>query len=139
MGARGPAPQPAALRILKGNGKDRQPNKAKVARQPMAVPARPPMPADLGEWGVWIWELVTPELVRMGILGQVDHATLEAYCRAYQAWKLTDPDDRRWVQLTMCMVNLGSKLGLDPASRLRMTLPEASNDEQTDVFGARSG
>src|SRR5687767_4865900 len=124
MGARGPAPQRADIRVLKGDGIGRDQAHKKVARQPMVVPRAPKMPVDLGEWGEYAWNLVTPELVRLGIMGHVDALTLEAYCRSYQSWKEMTPGQRGWVVHTTAMVNLGSKLGLDPASRLRMTLPE---------------
>lgn len=135
MGTRGPAPAKAELRILKGNGRDRDQAHKPVARQPMAVPAAPKMPEDLGEHGERVWKLVVPELVRMGILGQVDTVTLEAYCRAYEGWKAMTPGDRGWASYTTAMINMGSKLGLDPASRLRMTLPEAPDRVEDEIFG----
>jgi phage terminase small subunit len=134
VGARGPAPQKAELRILKGNGKDRDQAHKPVRRQPKAALAAPPMPTELGDHGERIWKHVTPELARMGILGSIDLATLEAYCRAYQAMRDHD-GGRGYMQVLIGLANLGSKLGLDPASRLRMTLPEAPNDEEGDIFG----
>lgn len=134
MGAHGPAPQPAELRILKGNGKDRDAAQRKVRRQPKATKAVPPMPDGMGEDGERIWRLVTPELARMGILGRVDLGTLEAYCRAYHEMH-NHPGGHGFATVAMTMANLGSKLGLDPASRLRMALPEAADDEEANVFG----
>lgn len=138
MGTRGPAPQPAALRILKGNGKDRSQDGSKVSPQPLVVPRAPTMPDGLGEFGEYAWRLVAPELVRLGILGQIDGITLEAWCRTYQLWKLHD-GGRGYPALTASLTALGSKLGLDPAARLRMTLPEAGDDEEDDIFGDRAG
>jgi phage terminase small subunit len=134
MGVRGPAPTRDNVRLLKGNGKDRDVAGRKVGRQPKAAAAVPPMPDELGEHGERIWNHVTPELARMGILGSVDLGTLETYCRAYQAMRDHDRG-RGYMQVLMTVANLGSKLGLDPAARLRMTLPEAPNDEEGDVFG----
>ena len=137
MGPRGQAPQPAELRILKGNGRDRDQAHKPVKRQPKTAPAIPPMPDDLGEHGEFIWKHVTPELARMGILGQVDRGTLEMYCRLYQQVR-EHPGGHGYATLAMSFVNVGSKLGLDPASRLRMTLPEADDGAQDDIYGATS-
>jgi phage terminase small subunit len=134
MGARGPAPTPDNLRLLKGNGKDRDPAGRKVRRQPKTVPAAPAAPDGLEGSAKWMWEYVTPELVRMGIMGRVDLGTLEAYCKAYDDMH-NHPGGRGFSTVAMTMANLGSKLGLDPASRLRMTLPEAPDGEEGDVFG----
>jgi phage terminase small subunit len=138
MGARGPAPQRAELRILKGNGKDRDQAHKKVGRQPQAASAIPPMPDDLGEHGERIWLHVTPEMARIGILASVDLGSLEMYCRLYQSLRTHDQGHGFGTMVT-AFVNLGSKLGLDPASRLRMTLPEAPDDEEADIFGAGTG
>ncbi len=134
MGARGPAPSKAELRLLKGNQKDRDVAGRAVRPQPRVVPGAPPMPDNLGEHGERAWTTVVPELVRMGILGQVDAFVLEAYCRTYQLWRDHD-GGRGYSVLTGTLATLGSKLGLDPTSRLRMTLPEAPDDEEGDVFG----
>lgn len=135
MGTRGPAPQPDNVRLLKGNGIDRDQAHAKVSRQPRAVAGIPPMPRGMGPDARRIWKHVTPELARLGILGNIDLATLEAYCRAYQEMR-DHPGGRGWGIAAMTLVNIGSKLGLDPASRMRMTMPEvADGDEEEDIFG----
>jgi phage terminase small subunit len=92
------------------------------------------MPGELGEHGERMWRHVTPELVRMGILGQVDLGALEIYCRLYQEVR-DHPGGRGFGTLATSFLNAGSKLGLDPAARLRMTLPEARDDEEDAVFG----
>lgn len=133
----GPPPQPASLRILKGNGVDKDVAGRKVKRQPTTVNMRPPKP-DLPVHGDELWELVTPELERMGLLGRIDLVALEAYCRTYHVWKTHD-GGRGYPALTLALAKLGSMLGCDPASRLRMTLPEAEDDddEEARVFGRR--
>lgn len=134
MGTRGPAPQPAELRLLKGNGRDRDVAHNKVRRQPKAVRATPPKPDSLNEDGLRVWDLVVPELERMDLLGRIDAVVLEAYCRTYQLWRAHD-GGRGYPTLTAQLVAIGSKLGLDPAARLRMTLSEDSDDDETEVFG----
>ena len=136
MGSRGPAPHPAALKLAKGNGVDRDADGHKVARQPQAARAIPPMPAGLNDDGRYAWDLVVPELYRMGLLGQIDGITLEAYCRLYQVWRRHD-GRTGYAALTAQLLAAGSRLGCDPASRLRMTLPEPAADAgEGDVFAA---
>lgn len=130
----GPAPAPAEFRLLKGNGVDKDVAGRKVKRQPKVVAAIPAMPEGLGEHGERMWEQVTPELERLGLIGRLDIGTLETYCRMYQQLRVHD-GGRGFAVLATAFVNVGSKLGLDPAARLRMTLPEESDDEEHAVFG----
>jgi phage terminase small subunit len=131
----GPPPQPAELRILKGNGKDKDVAGRKVKRQPKAVNMRPPTPTGLRPDAVAMWNLISPELERMGLLGQVDLGALEAYCRLYDEMH-NHPGGRGFASLALAMVKIGSTLGLDPAARLRMTLPEVpEDDEENFAFG----
>lgn len=80
-----------------------------------------------------MWDRVAPELERMGILGRIDHAALEAYCVAYRRWR-EDPKPTNGAELRAWAV----QLGLTPAARLRMTLPEAPDDADEKVFGRRT-
>lgn len=134
MGARGFPPQRSELRVLKGDGKTKDAQGKTVQRQPLAVPGAPEMPDGLGEHGERAWRLVVPELVRLKILGPIDAITLEAWCHTYQLWKEHD-GGRGYPALTASLTALGSKLGLDPAARLRMTIPEAADAQETDIFG----
>lgn len=134
MGTRGPAPERAEIRLLKGNGKDRDQAGKRVRRQPQVVRATPPMPDGLNEDGVRAWEVIVPELERMELIGRPDQFVAEAFCRTYQLWRAHD-GGRGYPALTAQLVAIGSKLGLDPVSRLRMTLPEVADDDESAVFG----
>ena len=132
MGARGPAPEPRRLQAVKSKaGTQRQDGKP-LTNPPMTVPAVPPRPSDLGKWGDFMWDLVTPEMSRMGILGQIDLAALEAYCRLYDEWKEMPPTNLRWGTTIDRMTRLAVQLGLTPSARLRMSIPEQKSDD--DVF-----
>ncbi len=133
MAGRGPAPAPAAIRLLKGNGKDRDVAGRKVARQPRTVAMRPPKP-DLPPDGDRMWELVVPELERMELLGQIDLGALEAYCILYHELH-NHRGPQGLATLATALVRVGSALGLDPTSRLRMKLPEVEDDDESAVFG----
>jgi phage terminase small subunit len=95
------------------------------------VPAAPPKPDDLGDEGSRIWDLVTPELVRMTILSQIHLVVLECYCRVYDEWRREDPQSRRWLWCIDRLTALAIQLGLTPAARLRMNLPERRADDAT--------
>jgi phage terminase small subunit len=121
MGARGYVPEPRRLQVIKG---ERKRAGKPLSNPPTAVPAAPPKPDDLGSEGSQLWDLVTPELVRMTVLAQIDLAVLEAYCRVYSEWRRDDPKARRWLWLVDRLTTLGIQLGLTPGARLRMNLPE---------------
>ena len=132
MGSHGPLPEPRRLQLLKG---ERKRAGRPVTNPPMAVPAAPPKPDDLGADGSRLWDLVTAELVRLTILGRIDRVGLEAYCRVYDEWKREDPQQRRWLWLIDRMTTLAIQLGLTPGARLRMNLPEPTADEERAIFG----
>ena len=80
MGARGPKPKPAALKLLAGNPGKRpvQPH-AKTGRVRKGAPARPP---ELTGEAAAEWERLAPELDSAGLLAVTDRGVLAAYCLA---------------------------------------------------------
>ena len=106
-----------------------------VTNPPTAMVAAPPKPDDLGEWGEFMWDLVTPELLRLGLLSRLDLSELEAYCRLYERWKGLSPDDRWWNQTVERMSRLAQNLGCSPGARLRMELPEPKAELERSIFG----
>jgi phage terminase small subunit len=131
MGARGYVPESRRLQVVKG---ERKRAGRPLSNPPVAVAAAPPKPDDLGDEGSRLWDLVSPELVRMTILSRIDLVVLEMYCRVYDEWKREDPQQRRWLWLIDRMTTLAIQLGLTPAARLRMNLPERRVDE-AGIFG----
>jgi phage terminase small subunit len=106
-----------------------------LSNPPIAVQAGPPKPDDLGADGSRLWDLVTPELVRLTILSRIDLVVLEAYCKVYDEWRREDPHARRWLWLIDRMTTLAIQLGLTPGARLRMNLPEPTADQERAIFG----
>ena len=132
MARYGPLPESRWLQVVKG---DRQRKGKPLSNPPMAVSAAPPKPDDLGDDGSRLWDLVTPELVRLTNLSRIDLVVLEAYCRVYDEWKREDPESRRWLWLIDRMTTLAIQLGLTPGARLRMNLPEPAAGEERAIFG----
>lgn len=152
----GPPPTSAKLRLLKGKGPGTDSSGRKVGRQPQDVPFLPDAPSHLPPLAREQWDHVCAGLRRMEIAGPVDVAVLEAFCLAYQDMRDAADDIAcrgLWVtgsagqQVANPMLNaaakargqigtLGGQLGLTPAGRLRMTLPEkeSSSDEEA-LFG----
>jgi phage terminase small subunit len=132
MARHGPLPESRRLQVVKG---DRKRKGKPLSNPPMAVSAAPPKPNDVGADSSRLWDLVTPELVRLTILSGIDLAVLEAYCRVYDEWKREDPQQRRWLWLIDRMTTLAIRLGLTPGARLRMSLPEPAADQERSIVG----
>lgn len=78
MGARGPAKEPVALTLLKG---ERRPSRVNYdAPQPRA--RLPRMPVDMSAPAKTIWRRVMRDYAETGILTAVDTEVLRAYCEA---------------------------------------------------------
>lgn len=131
--------KPTALKMLQGNPGKRKLNKEGPAPEPLTeVPA---VPGWLGEWGAEAWEMAAPWLTKTGIMTRTDTHNLAAFCAAYQRWRDAESEvTTRGVTVTdkkgvlkknpACtvineslrqMATFGSALGLDPASRARLT------------------
>lgn len=158
MGKRGPPPKPTKLKLLEGTFRpDRAPEV-----EPQPKEGIPVMPA-------WIkrdrvargqWEIVVPELERLGLLAVVDGAALEGYCanycRAVKAERevlkygvtLDSPFGRKrnpacsiakdsWVEVR----NFGNLYGLNPSARTRIsvTAKPPKDDTEDFLFGNRRG
>lgn len=84
MGLRGPKTKPDVVHLASGN-----PSKKKFAvlrdgaRVPVGIPEPPPHLLDdaLKEWG-----RITPLLLELGLIAQVDRAAIAVYCQAYARW-----------------------------------------------------
>ena len=130
MGSHGPLPQSRRLQVLKG---ERKRAGRPMTNPPTAMVAAPPKPDDLGEWGEFMWDLVTPELLRLGLLSRLDLSELEAYCRLYERCKSLSPDDRWWNQTVERMSPLAQNLGCSPGARLSMELPEPTAELERSI------
>ena len=81
MARKGPAPRPATLQLLHGA----KPSRVRVGPTPMEVELEPP--DWLTEAARQEWDLVAPELDRMGIAKRVDSTGLAMYCDMVATWR----------------------------------------------------
>jgi P27 family predicted phage terminase small subunit len=107
MGARGPAPRPAALKLLNGTGEGRDSGGRIVEAPPSFVREAPQPPSWLSREARAEWRRVVPSLEALDILKPQDRAALSVYCecwstfvaavRQYRAegMTLTNPDSGR--------------------------------------------
>jgi P27 family predicted phage terminase small subunit len=77
-----PRPKPAHLKLLEGNpGRRPIPNEPRP--EPCELPEAPPyLTADARKE----WDHVATQLHRLGLLTEIDVASLAAYCQAYGRW-----------------------------------------------------
>ncbi|PAP79628.1 hypothetical protein B1759_15015 [Rubrivirga sp. SAORIC476] len=155
MGKRGPAPKPSALKLLQGtHRKDRA-----AANEPTPEVKPPSCPTWLHKEAKREWRRIVPELVRLGLLAEVDRAALAAYCQAYATWwrMERDIDENGDVQLNArsglesarpqvamrdkaldTMRRFLVEFGLTPAARTRVSAAETPKTADTNPF-ARLG
>lgn len=140
---RGRKPKPTARKIAAGTRKDRV--------NPMEPRYDSIQNIDPPEWlqgpGRALWELLAPQLCKQRVLKMTDVQNLEAYCAAYGRFRegedaikqygaiVKDDGGRLFKNPATTVINeavrqmatLGSMLGLDPASRQRLTGPEPAD------------
>lgn len=139
MGKRGPAPAPTALKLVKGERKDRINHREPKPRGGMPTP-----PADLSEAVRAVWDYTVAEIEIMRTATPADRDLLRAYCEivvAHQrAAKLleqsdllvadnrgtvrTNPAWRALRDSALAMKTLGAEFGLSPRSRSEFEAPE---------------
>jgi P27 family predicted phage terminase small subunit len=153
MGTRGPLPLPENVRRLRGSAR-------KAPTRPQAVKATPVPPRWLSPEARAEWKRVTPELERIGLLSTLDRAVLSTYCgtwarfvevsRLLDASSATAPDpthpDRPaggirkhpmwgpYFSLGSQLSSLAKDLGLSPAARARLTVPDFDDTDDDGIL-----
>ena len=79
--------QPAALKLLKGSGPERDSGGRKVKPTPAFKRVAPNAPSWLSAEAKAEWKRVVPELMRLDILKAEDRASLAAYCETWATYK----------------------------------------------------
>ena len=140
-------PIPTSLRIIRGNQ-----SKRRIKDEPKPPVKVPRCPSDLDKDAAAEWKRMGKELATLGLVSEIDRATLTCYCLAWSDLRRarehlkTDAD---FVQATSGGVSASawkrlsdeslkqirqfcSEFGLSPAARVRLateTKPKGSDDD----------
>lgn len=147
MGRRGPQPKPTQLRVLEGRVQHRPLPKGEPQPR-IGAPTCPRWldPAARAEWHLIVneWARAAPKL-----LTRVDGGVLENYCQARSRWMQAELDitadlaqglrlDRSKVLIAAKyaaqVVVFGDRLGLSPAARTRISLPDEGEEDAAGIL-----
>ena len=145
--AGGRPPKPTRLKILQGNPGKRPLN----AHEPKPEGGAPKCPKWLTKEAKAEWRRIVPELERMGMVTRIDLGVLAAYCQAFGEMEIAartiekegrtretstgflavHPAVTAQRQSWQAVRQLSERLGLDPSSRVRLSVapPNAEKDE----------
>ncbi|MNO90371.1 Phage terminase, small subunit [compost metagenome] len=137
----GRKPKPTAQKRAAGNPGKRRLNDAEPDYTSLVI--APPAPDWMSEYAQQMWHKLAPELVESKVLTRTDLHVLEGFCSAYGRWREAEEDvTRNGITIKSMMgrsknpactvaneamrqmTSYGSSLGLDPASRARLTVPK---------------
>jgi P27 family predicted phage terminase small subunit len=152
VGRRGPAPEPTALRVLKGTS-----HRPVNRREPKPPPGLGPCPERLKNDAIAReeWECVAPELDKMtGLVSKVDRTAFAAYCCAVSdfwtcrallvemgttfkldsGYVMQRPEVAQMNKARHDIKSFAAEFGLTPSSRSRVAiaLPKESAAEQLE-------
>lgn len=150
MGRRGPAPQPTALKVARGNPGKRPLNQDEPEFEP---PAAVNPPGDLKGAGLVEWQLQIGHLVSSGVLTAVDMSGFLTYCRLLSEEEMVQKEvakDKRVSDLHLRNYLLKvraqanqyrGQYGLTPSSRsgVKAKKPKDLADERRRKFGLIGG
>lgn len=91
MGRRGPAPQPAKLKLLSGVSEGRDSGGRRVPLPPKFVREAPKPPVWLPEYAREMWDVTAPQLEALDLLKTADLGVLTSYCIAWDQLKRAVP------------------------------------------------
>lgn len=149
MGSRGPVPKSVEEKLAAGNpGKRRLPTKTvkPTADDGLLTPS-----AHLGAVAKAEWKRLAGELLRMGLLANVDRAAFEGYCDAYGMWRTAQsvvakkgrtyktatgfirprPEVKMAADAQKQLKVYMTEFGLTPAARARMASPAPVEEEKS--------
>lgn len=150
MGQRGPAPQPTAIRALRGNPGKRAGN----AREPRPAVRAPSCPRHLSTRARAEWRRVAPMLVQLRVLTEADRAALAAYCVSWARWVDAEEQVARLGTVVktangnliqnpylsianralMDMAKLAREFGMTPSSRSQVRTTGPAEKSEFEIF-----
>ncbi len=154
MGRRGPKPEPAAIKIAKGN-----PSRRPVGEDPapMFGAAKVTPPAWLKKGGLAVWKRLAPRVTALKLLTQTDAETFARYCRNFARWleanAAIDKDGMSYatdtgyerirvammvsIRLEPLLERAEDRFGLNPAERQRIFAARSAMPAG-DLFGGQA-
>jgi len=151
-GRSGRRPKPVALKKLAGNPGKRSLN---TEAPDFGLVTNINCPEWMGDYGRSMWEHITPLLCRQHVLQATDIHVLEAFCNAYDQFRVAQKQVKKYgpifsikgrlvknpavtavKEATATMAAYGGMLGLDPASRQRLVgkKPDTSGNPFTKLL-----
>ncbi|RZJ19113.1 MAG: phage terminase small subunit P27 family [Brevundimonas sp.] len=157
--ARGRKPDPASVKVAKGN-----PSRRRIGVDPVVQPARPGAvqpPTWLKGDGLKVWDRLSPRLELLKLLTPVDAEAFGRYCRNFARWlkmqerldtegeiyeivtasgtvRRPDPAYMIGDRLERQLISAEDRFGLNPAERQRLFASRATTpDPAGDLFGSR--
>lgn len=158
MGRRGPKPEPAEIKIAKGN-----PGRRKIGSDPFlgdGASGKVVPPAWLKKDALTVWNRLAPRLVALKLLTPTDADTFGRYCRNFARWlamqnrldtkgeiyeietasgivRRSDPAFMISDRLERQLVSTEAVFGLNPAERQRIFAARANKTvSDGDLFSA---
>lgn len=152
MGKRGPAPEPTALKVVKGT------KSAEAVDEPVPAAGEVTPPEDLSSDALAVWESLAPDLIAKGVLTPWDVHAFALYCdavaRTDEARRHLDEEgtvveqpvfDRNgrqqegrrtvrslWTQVLSdnraAVIALGTRFGLTPSERSTLKVGNGNDD-----------
>jgi P27 family predicted phage terminase small subunit len=148
MGARGPKPAPAALKLVRG---ETRPSRVNYQEPKPPVPVELPAPSTLTPEGAEVWNRLVPRLMALGVMTDWDVDLMEAFCWAVvhhreanrmiaRAGLLSmkrddktgtttfnvNPAIRVARDMAQVMTSIGGRFGLTPSDRSGLIAPEVA-------------
>ena len=150
---RGRKPKPTAKKELAGNPGKRALNKAEPR---FSEVTNIDAPGWFSPRAATMWDMIVPELLRERVLSITDMHNVEAFCVAYDKWRMAEESVQQHGIVVMSaqgspiknpaltaaneamrqIVTFGSLLGLDPSSRSRLIggKKDGGNNPFTDLL-----
>lgn len=124
MGQRGPAPEPARLRILKG---ETRPSQLKDAPGPQEPPHKP---RGMTPAASKVWDRVLAATSYTQHIGEPHADTLRTFCEVTATLqKRNDPSSKEWRDLANTQRQLARELCLTPATGANL-VPQAQEEDK---------
>lgn len=155
MGTRGPAADPVALTLIKGNARKLPVHALTEALRPTVH--IPDCPDHLNDEAKLEWARITPELKKLHIISNIDLAALAVYCQAYGRWVMVErqlkdlgddalvdqtPSGYRQISVLLQISNRAveqmhrflCEFGMSPSSRARISANVCVAGQNSDLF-----